>query len=141
LKHPELYQLRRSLIEERSREFNRLEKVLEGANVKLGAVASTLTGKSVRAMLQAMVAGETDPEKLASLAQGRLRQKQHELLPALRGLIGPHQQFMLQEQLGHLNELDGRIRRLNDEIKTRLGAFEPELERLQTIPGMGATFT
>jgi transposase len=135
----ELVRYRRSLIEERTREFNRLEKVLEGANVKLGSVASTLTGKSVRAMLGAMVEGETNPEKLAGLAQGRLRQKQNQLVPALRGLIGAHQQFMLKEQLGHVNELDERIARLNAEIEKRLRPFEPELARLRTIPGVGPT--
>lgn len=135
----ELVRYRRSLIEERSREFNRLEKVLEGANVKLGAVASKLTGKSVRLMLEAMVAGESDPEKLAALAQGRLRQKQSELVRALRGLIGEHQRFMLKEQLGHLSELDERVTRLSAEIEERLRPFKLELERLQTIPGVGPT--
>ena len=135
----ELVRYRRSLIEERSREFNRLEKVLEGANVKLGAVASKLTGKSVRSMLEAMVAGESDPEKLAALAQGRLRQKHTELVQALRGLLGAHQRFMLKEQLGHLAELDERMTRLNGEIEERLRPFAQELERLQTIPGVGPT--
>jgi transposase len=135
----ELVRYRRSLIEERSREFNRLEKVLEGANVKLGAVASKLTGKSVRLMLDAMVAGESDPEQLAAFAQGRLRQKRTELVQALRGIIGGHQRFMLKEQLGHLSELDERISRLNAEIEERLRPFEQELERLETIPGVGPT--
>lgn len=135
----ELVRYRRSLIEERSREFNRVEKVLEGANVKLGAVASKLTGKSVRLMLDAMVAGEDDPEKLAAFAQGRLRQKHTELVQALRGIIGEHQRFLLKEQLGHLSELDQRITRLNAEVEERLRPFEQELERLQTIPGVGPT--
>lgn len=135
----ELVHYRRSLIEERSREFNRLEKVLEGANVKLGAVASKLTGKSVRLMLEAMVAGESDPEKLAALAQGRLRQKHTELVQALHGILGGHQRFMLKEQLGHLTELDERITRLNAEVEERLRPFAQELERLQTIPGVGPT--
>lgn len=135
----ELVRYRRSLIEERSREFNRLEKVLEGANVKLGAVVSKLTGKSVRFMLDAMVSGESDPEKLAAFAQGRLRQKHTELVQALRGSIGEHQRFMLKEQLGHLSELEQRLTRLNAEMEERLRPFEPELERLQTIPGVGPT--
>ena len=135
----ELVRYRRSLIEERSREFNRLEKVLEGANVKLGAVVSKLTGKSVRLMLEAMVAGESNPEKLAALAQGRLRQKHTELVQALHGILGAHQRFMLKEQLGHLSELDERITRLDAEITERLCPFAQELERLQTIPGVGPT--
>lgn len=135
----ELVRYRRSLIEERTREFNRLEKVLEGANIKLGAVVSKLTGKSVRAMLRAMVDGESDPEKLAALAQGRLRQKHTQLVQALRGLVGEHQRFLLKEQLGHLSELDERISRLSAEVEERLRPFEAELERLQSIPGIGPT--
>lgn len=133
----ELVRYRRSLIEERAREFNRLEKVLEGANIKLGAVASTLSGKSVRLMLKAMVSGERDPEVLADLAKGRLRNKHQELVQALRGLMDSHQRFMLQEQLGHLTDLDERITRLDEEIEARLRPFEADLARLRTIPGVG----
>lgn len=134
----ELVRYRRSLIEERVREFNRLEKVLEGANIKLGAVASKLTGKSVRLMLGAMVNGESDPETLAELAKGRLRNKHDELVQALQGLMGEHQRFLLQEQLGHLADLDARILRLDLEVGKRLRPFIDDLERLQTIPGVGA---
>ncbi|PSN16636.1 IS110 family transposase [filamentous cyanobacterium CCP5] len=134
----ELVRYRRSLIEERAREFNRLEKVLEGANVKLGAVASKLTGKSVRLMLTAMVNGEADPKTLAELAKGRLRNKRDELVQALQGLMGAHQRFLLKEQLGHLADLDTRILRLDLEVEERLRPFVDELERLQTIPGVGA---
>ena len=133
----ELMRYRRSLIEERAREFNRLEKVLEGANIKLGAVASKLTGKSVRLMLGAMVNGEDDPETLANLAKGRLRNKHDELVQALQGLMGAHQRFLLQEQLGHLADLDARILRLDLEIGERLRPLEDDLKRLQTIPGVG----
>jgi transposase len=134
----ELVRYRRSLIEERAREFNRLEKVLEGANIKLGAVVSKLTGKSVRLMLGAMVNGETDPETLAELAKGRLRNKHDELVQALQGLMGAHQRFLLKEQLGHLGDLDARLLRLDLEIGERLRPFEDDLKRLQTIPGVGA---
>lgn len=133
----ELVRYRRSLIEERAREFNRLEKVLEGANIKLGAVASKLTGKSVRLMLGAMVNGEEDPETLAELAKGRLRNKHDELVQALQGLMGEHQRFLLKEQLGHLADLDARLLRLELEIEARLRPFDDELKRLRTIPGVG----
>lgn len=69
----ELVRYRKSLVEEHTRELNRIEKVLEGANVKLAAVASTLTGKGVRDMLRALVQGETDTERLADMARGRMR--------------------------------------------------------------------
>lgn len=134
----ELVRYRRSLIEERSRAFNRLEKVLEGANIKLGAVASKLTGKSVRLMLTAMVNGENDPQTLANLAKGALRNKHDALVQALQGFIGSHQRFMLREQLGHLDELDERVTRVTQEIDERLHPHDDDLTRLRTIPGVGA---
>ena len=85
----ELVRYRRKMIEERVREFNRLEKVLEGANIKLGAVASTITGKSVRAMLWALVEGEQDAEAIAELAKGRLRKRARGLGRSARGPRGP----------------------------------------------------
>lgn len=133
----EVVRYRRKLIEERTREFNRLEKTLEGANIKLGAVAATLTGKSVRRMLWAMVEGQQDPEALADLALGRLKEKRPALVKALRGVVGAHQRFMLREQLGHLDELDGRLERLNAEIAERLRPFEADLTRLESQPGWG----
>jgi transposase len=133
----ELVRYRRKLIEERTREYNRLEKVLEGANIKLGAVASKMTGKSVREMLWALAHGETDPEAVAAKARGRLKQKHTELIEALEGFIGAHQRFLLGEQLGHLDELDGRIERISQEVAERLGPFEAQLSALETIPGVG----
>lgn len=137
----EVVRYRRKVIEERTREFNRLEKTLEGANIKLGAVASTLTGKSVRRMLWALVEGQQDPEQVADLALGRLKEKHAELVKALHGVIGAHQRFMLREQLGHLDELDGRIERLSAEIAERLRPFEAELTRLESQPGWGRRTT
>jgi transposase len=128
---------RKSLVEEHTRELNRIEKVLEGANIKLAAVASTLSGKGVRDMLRALVAGETDTERLAERARGRMRSKREELARALRGAIGPHQRFMLGEQVGHLEELERRIERVSREIEERLGPFERQLQALETIPGVG----
>ncbi len=133
----ELVRYRKHLIEERTREFNRLEKTLEGANVHLASVASSMTGKSVRAMLSALAEGETDLERLADLAQGRLRAKRAQLIEALAGLMGPHQCFLLREQLGHLDELDARVERLSAEIAERVGPVEEALKRLETIPGVG----
>ena len=86
----ELTRYRRSLVEERSREANRIQKLLEGANIKLASVATDVLGVSGRAMLAALAAGETDPEALAGLARGRVREKRRELQEALRGLMGSH---------------------------------------------------
>ncbi|HKG33868.1 MAG TPA: IS110 family transposase [Gemmatimonadales bacterium] len=133
----ELVRYRRSLVEERTREANRLQKVLEGANVKLSSVASDVLGRSGRDMLTAISQGQEDPVELAGLARGRLKEKSDQLQRALRGVVGPHQRFLLHEQLSHIEELEARIHRLSAEIEARLAPFEAALQRLQTIPGVG----
>jgi transposase len=133
----ELLRYRRSLVQERSREANRIQKVLEGANLKLGVVASDVLGRSGRDMLRAISQGTEDPQVLAALARGSLKKKTEQLQQALRGLAGPHQRFLLQEQLSHIEDLEARINRVSTEIEARLAPFEPQLERLQTIPGVG----
>jgi len=133
----ELVRYRRSLTQERSREVSRLQKVLEGANLKLSSVASDVLGRSGRDMLQAIIQGTEDPVALAALARGRLREKSEQLQQALRGLVGAHQRFLLQEQLSHIEELEARIGRLSAEIGVRLAPFDPLLELLDTIPGVG----
>src|SRR5262249_55529278 len=94
-------------------------------------------GRSGRDMLTAIVEGTEDPVALASLARGTLRKKSGQLEQALRGLVGPHQRFLLREQLAHIEEIEARIGRLNAEIEVRLSPFEPMLQRLETIPGVG----
>jgi transposase len=127
---------RSSLVEERGRVLNRLQKVLEAANLKLGAVATDLMGKSARAMLEALVAGETDPGRLAALAEGKLRAKRPQLEQALAGRVRPHHGFLLAEHLSHIDYLDEAIARLGAEVATRLQAHEAEVELLDTIPGV-----
>ena len=133
----ELTRYRRSLVQERSREANRIQKVLEGANIKLGSVATDLLGVSGRAMLKAMSQGEDDPKRLTELARGRLREKQDALEKALQGLMGSHQRFMLRVQLSHLSHLDGQIETLNQEVARWLDPFEATVAALDTIPGVG----
>lgn len=133
----ELIRYRRSLIEERSREVNRMQKVLEGANIKLSSVATDILGKSSRAMIEAIINGEEDPVILSELAQKRLRNKKDELKRALNGLIGEHQRLMLKTQLEHIDFLDKQIALLDEEIKRRMLPFEDDLERLDSIPGVG----
>jgi transposase len=133
----ELVRYRKTLIRERASEINRIQKVLEGANVKLASVATDVLGVSGRRMLEAMVAGVADPEALADLAKGKLRRKRPALEEALDGPVGPHQRFLLREQLAHLDELDARIARLSDELDARLRPFAAAVAALQTIPGVG----
>jgi transposase len=133
----EIIRYRRSLIDERAREINRIQKVLEGANIKLSSVASDVLGKSGRAMLEAMIAGEEDPEILSELAQRRLKNKKPELQRALNGLMGRHQKLMLKTQLRHIDFLADEIKQLDEEIKERMLPFDEDLELLDTIPGVG----
>jgi transposase len=121
---------------ERAAEVNRLQKTLEGANIKLASVATDLQGKSAQDMLAALVAGETDAAVLAELARGRLRAKLPELARALVGEFRAHQRFLVAEQLAHLDFLDAAIARVSTELAERLRPFAAELERLDTIPGV-----
>ena len=109
----ELVRYRRSLIEERAREAQRIQKVLEGANIKLSSVVSDILGKSGRLMLEAIIAGETDAVVLSELAQRKLKNKKPELQKALNGLVGSHQRMMLKMQLRHIDELDRLIEQLD----------------------------
>jgi transposase len=133
----ELTRYRTSVTEERTAAVNRLQKVLEGANIKLAAVASDVTGVSARAMLGALVAGSTDAEALAALAVGQLRTKIPELQRALTGRMGAHQRFLLAEQLAHIDFLDERLARLDAEVAARTRPFEEAVARLDTVPGVG----
>ena len=132
----ELTRYRTSLIEERCRAVNRLQKILEGANIKLASVASDVMGVSARAMLEALLQGEVDPCVLAQLARGRMRSKRDVLAQALQGYFTAHHRFLIQEQLAHIDSLDETIAHLSAEIAERLRPFEPQLKRLETIPGI-----
>jgi len=132
----ELTRYRTSLVEERSRIINRLQKTLEDANLKLASVASDLMGRSARDMLAALLAGEVDPSILAQLARGRMRAKRDLLEQALQGLLKPHHRFLLSEQLADIDALDEAIERMSAEIAERLHPYEAQLRRLETIPGI-----
>jgi len=112
----DLTRFRSSLVEDRARAVNRLQKVLEDANIKLASVATDVTGVSGRAILEALLAGQTDPQVLAELAQGRLRKKIDLLQKALSGRLKPHHRVMVTELLGQIDHLDETIERLNAEI-------------------------
>ncbi len=135
----DLTRYRQSLVEERSRFANRLQKVLEGTNLKLAAVATDIQGVSAQAILRAMLAGQTDAHALAELSRGRLRAKRAELERALQGQISAHQRFMLTDLLVHLDFLDERIATVEAEIETKLASmppFETAVQLLDTIPGV-----
>lgn len=140
----ELTRYRTALPRERTAEVNRLHKTLEGANLKLATVASDVLGVSGRQMLEQLVAGATDPATLASVARGKsrcvagiLRAKLAQLERALAGRVAAHQRFLLARQLAHIDCLDETIAEVSREIGDRLGPLVAELERLDTIPGVG----
>jgi transposase len=132
----DLLRYRRSTVQSRSAERNRLQKLLETANIKLGSVASDVFGHSGMAMLRALVDGETDPARLAELAQGLLRKKLGDLRLALDGRVREHHRFILRMHLERLDELDTHIEKLEAEIDGRLEPYRDEVERLCEIPGV-----
>ncbi len=132
----ELTRHRTNFVRERATLANRVQKVLESANLKLASVASDVLGVSGRAMLAAIAAGETDPQVLAGLAKRRLRRKAAELAQALAGRVQPHHRLLLRELLDHLDYLKGAIERLSAEIEQRLAPYAAALELLCSITGI-----
>lgn len=121
----ELTRYRTRLVEERSREINRVQKTLEDTNLKLGDVVSDVMGKAARSILYRIAEGETDPARLAALAVGRVRATQDELESALTGKVTAHHRFMLGEHLKQIEHLDAAIERLTTEIARRFSLPDP----------------
>lgn len=132
----ELTRYRAKVTEERSAVGNRIRKLLEGANIKLGSVASDVMGVSGQRMLDAMVAGETDPEKLADLAIGQLRKKRAQLVVALAGRVREHHRRILRLQLANWRFLDQLTRELDIEIENEMGPLRKAEELVSTLPGI-----
>lgn len=133
----ELTRQRRQLVHAKASIANRIQKVLEDANIKLGSVASDVLGASGRDMLRALIAGESDPVKLAELARRKLRAKIPALRLALRGRVTDHHRFLLGLLLDELTHLEGLIERLTARITEVLPApFAEAIQQLATIPGI-----
>lgn len=132
----ELVRYRRSIIEERARQLNRIQKVLEGANIKLGSVVSEITGVSSREMLRAIAEGNEDLEALSNLARGKMKQKKAELKLALQGYIQEHQRFMIKTILDHIDYLTETIDMLDKRVASRMKDYQEDIERLDSIPGI-----
>jgi len=133
----DLTRQRTSLLQERARVINRLQKVLEDANIKLASVATDVLGKSARAMLEALLQEEVvDPAELSQLALGKLRAKREQLEQALTGQIKPHHRLLIREHLTHIDSIDAATRRLSQEIAERIRPWEHWLQRLETIVGI-----
>jgi transposase len=134
----ELTRYRKTLAQARAQEANRVQKLLEGANIKLAAVASDVLGKSGRDMLEALIGGEQRPEALADLARGRLRAKLPQLRQALEGRVQPHHGFLLQRLLTHIDFLEESLAEVQREIEQRLEPFVEAMTLVEGIPGLQA---
>jgi transposase len=129
---------RETLVQQRTDEVNRLQQTLEGANIKLAAVASDGLGVSGREMLAALLGGKADPALLAELAGGRLRAQLPALRQALTGRVQAHHRVLLAQLLAHIDFLEESLAHLQEEIEHALAPFTAATELLQTIPGVGA---
>jgi transposase len=132
----ELTRYRKTLVQERAQEANRLHKVLESANLKLGAVATDVLGASGRDMLAALLAGEHDPVVLAELARGRLRAKLPALRLALEGRVSAQHRVLIRHVLAHIDFLEEQLAQLTTEIEAALTPFAEAAALVQTIPGV-----
>jgi transposase len=132
----ELTRYRSTFVKERATLVNRVQKVLESANIKLSSVASNVMGVSGRAILEAIIAGQTTPEQMAELSKGRLREKRTQLTQALEGRVKAHHRFVLTELLCQIGSLDETIARFDEEIERYCRPFEEAVVLLDTIPGI-----
>src|SRR5262249_32266077 len=121
----DLTRQRTHLIQERASEVNRMQKVLEWANIKLSSVVTDITGVSARAMMQALVAGQTDVSELAQLAKGRLRSKLPELEAALRGALLEHHAFMISQHLALIDVFDEQVAAFDERIQEAIEGTRP----------------
>jgi transposase len=135
----DLTRMRSQLVNDRTRVINRIHKVLEDANIQLGAVASNILGVSGREMIEALVAGATDVERMAQMARRRMRGKIPELRLALEGKVSEHHRFLLRSLLDQCDWLEGQIGRLNDRIEEAARPFAEAIEQVAQMPGYDQT--
>jgi len=134
----EITRYRKTQIAERSREIQRLEKVLQDAGVKITSVASHVWSASSRQMIEALIAGERNPKVLAEMAKSRMRSKIDLLEDVLPGHFGPHHAIVCRQVIDHIDFLDSSIKALTEEITTRLVPFEAAMGILTSVPGVSA---
>ncbi len=133
----ELVRYRRSMVQERARELNRIQKVLEGANIKLASVISEIDGKSSRDMLEMLVAGCNDVQAMADKARRQMRKKIPQIEEALHGFMGDHQRLMLRLMLKHIDILEAQVLSLDQEIQEKMKPVKEQVYLVDSIPGVG----
>ena len=134
----DLLRTRKQFVRERSTHTQRIQKTLEDANIKLDSVITDIVGLSGRRMIEALIAGQTDPEALAALAHGRIRAGKEELEASLRGRVTAHHRFMLRLHLNHLDAVDAAIACIDKEVGANVEPFRVAIEMLTTIPGISS---
>ncbi len=137
----DLTRYRASLAQEINRISNRIQKVLDDANIKLASVATNALGASGRSMLEAIVHGEQESQKLAEMSRGLLRNKIPELQQTMQGRVTAHHRFLLRELLDHLYFVESKMRRIEQEVEEQLRPFQSAVARLCTIPGVDRVTT
>jgi transposase len=132
----DLSRTRKQLVRETTQHVQRIQKTLEDANIKVASFISDMLGQSGRAILQALIAGETDPEKLVELTSGRLKASRTTLVEALRGRVTAHHRFLLKLHLDQVDALSTAVREVEARMGDALAPFREEVERLKTMPGV-----
>lgn len=131
-----LTRTRKQLVRERASHVQRVDKILQDANLKMGSVLSDIMGKSGRAILSAILAGESDPEKLVTQVNKRVKTSHAKLVEALRGKVTPHHRFLLRLHLAQADALEAAIDSIDKEVGERLEPFRVAADRLVQIPGV-----
>jgi transposase len=131
-----LLRTRKQLVRERSRHVQRLQKILEDANIKLDSVISDIIGLTGRAMVEALIAGESNPDRLAQLAHPRIKATPEALREALRGRVTRHHRLLLRLHLQQIDAIDGAIEQIDQEVDQQVEPFRSAIQLLTTIPGI-----
>jgi transposase len=135
----DLTRTRKQLVREIAQHTQRIQKTLEDANIKITGVISNVLGTSGRALLEALVGGETDPERLVELTSGRLKASRAQLVEALRGYVREHHRFLLKLHLGQINGLNAAVRDVEARVGESLKPFHERAQLLTTMPGISET--
>jgi len=131
-----LLRTRKQLVREKASHILRVQKTLEDANIKLDSVITDVMGMSGRAMMEALIAGESDPGKLARLANYRLKTSQEKLREALRGRVTKHHRFLLRLHLNQIDALDAAIATIDRQVEAGIAPFRAAVEQLSSVPGI-----
>jgi transposase len=132
----DLLRTRKQMVRERSSHVQRIQKTLEDANIKLDSVVTDILGLSGRRIIEALIAGQTMPQALASLAHRRIHASADELEAALRGRVTKHHRFLLKLHLDQIDAFDAAIARIDEEVSANVEPFRTAIEMLSTIPGI-----